>query len=444
MVVGVEVEATPFVESQTVSAAADPDGFSTAFQRLKPGPGQSPEQVRMSQRDRIHRAMVELAADVGYEHVTVRALMQVAGVSSRTFYGLFPNREECLVSSVDRIAHELLRAAARRTAVRSGRESKVRACISSLLDDLAERPKAARVLLVEALAAGRPTRTRTAELTENLERLLARLLATAPGATTSPKRLVAGVAAGVIRVATMTTLTGRAGQLPERSGELADWVLGMYDERAIALCLDRRGPRGARNRREASPLPSRLDAMEERGEQERILSATVRLATSTGFEALTVPKIRREAGVSRRAFDERFGNATDCFLAAIEALARAAARRADGWAARTGGKRDRDYRTMLALSAMAARNQLQARLVLRAILAPGRDGLLCRERLISAAAERLTSHRGSKGAPLAAEATVAAAWRIAQREVATGRAHFLTSCAPLLSSLPETTTQVLI
>ena len=410
--------------------------MSTGLERLKPGPGQSPEQVRMNQRARIHRAMVELAAASGYERVTVRGLTKTAGISTRTFYLHFANREECLASAIATIGHQFLARAAYRPVAGDDWQGQVRASLESLFEDLGREPRAAHLLLVEALSAGRPGRTSAIKLTADFERLLAQLLAPAPLAPAPPRRLVVGIAAGVIRVATMTTLTGRARELPALAAELGDWVLTVYDEGTVALCRPPAARPNRTSRREPQPFPADPSALGGLGEDERILAAAAKLAAGLGPTSLTASKIRREAGVSRRSFDSRFRDATDCFLAAVEAVAQTAASRADAWAG-AGKTQQLNGRTLLALAAMIARNQPQARMVLEGVLVPGRDGLLLRERLISDAAYGLSSsgRLGPRDRILAAEASVAATWRIAQREVLAGRGQRLPRCAALLSAL---------
>jgi AcrR family transcriptional regulator len=398
---------------------------ASAYRKLRPGPGLKRQEVSASQRARIHRAMVELAADAGHEHVTVRGLTRTAGVSSRAFYGHFANREECLADTVVSVGRELISRAGRRGAGELDWEDQMRSTLDSLLGDLAERPEEARLLLVEALAAGRPGRTGATKLTADLERLLARLLAASPIAAAPPRHLVVGIAAGVVRVVTMTTLTDRAAELPGLAAELADWMLGVYDERAIALCAAPR-PRPDREARGGPPLPpSKLRILDGYGEHERILAAASRLAAGDGFAALTAVKIRREAGVSCQSFQASFGSVADCYLTAIESLARVAVARAESWAASADGRGHRAHRTILALSTQAARNPSLARLVLAGILAPGREGLRRREYLVTDAAARL-------GAPLS-DLSVAAAWRVAEAETAAGNARDLPRMVPLLT-----------
>jgi AcrR family transcriptional regulator len=433
---GVRVEvdvSTPRVESQAVSEVAFRERLSPDYERLKPGPGHSPEEVRASQQDRIHRAMIEMVGEVGHEHVTVRGLTRRAGVSSRTFYSLFSNREECLASSIDRSGHQLLRKAARCSADGPSKKRRLHSALHSLLGGLADDPKAARVLLVEAPCAGRPGRTRAAELTRDLERLLGHLLTDGSASTTVPRRLVIGVAAGVVRVATTTTLTDRVAELPDCAQELGGWVFDSYRQAADSQAMQPT----VRDRRESSPLPSALSAFDGHSEYERILSVTSRVAMDKGFTALTASKIRREAGASRRGFDERFGDTAACFLAAVEYLACVAVGRAVAWGAGRGGETGLTYRTVLALCAMAARNPPQAQLILRTIVAPGRLGLQRREGMISKGAAWLLKEPdpGSVRSLLAAEASVAATWRIAECDVINGRADGLPGQAGLFYAL---------
>jgi AcrR family transcriptional regulator len=430
---------TPRIETRIRSGLPVQERVSTGYERLRPGPGQSPERVRASQRGRISRAMVELAADAGYECVTVRALSRAAGVSSRSFYSHFRNQEECLAETVDSLGHEVLGRAVRRKADATGWKSRVRASLGSLLGDLSERPEAAQLLLVEAVAAGRPARTRATDLTVDLERLLGHLLAKGPDRATPPHRLVIGIAAGIVRVAMTTTLTGRADELPNLSDALGDWVFDVYRRSAVAGLAGASKRSTREGRREPSPLPAELSTVRAHGDYDRILAAVTRLVAENGFASVSASGIRREAGVSRRTLDAWFGDPTDCFLAAVESLARTAASKAANWADETDGRERRIDRTTLALCAMAARNQVLARLILGGILAPGRDGLLRREELISAAAEQLRTSPTQASSPrssvLAAEASVAAVWRVACVEVSAERGPRLPEAAPFLAAL---------
>jgi len=49
------------------------------LRKLKPGPGLTADVVSADQQRRLRLAMIDLAADRGYENVTVRALTKRAG-----------------------------------------------------------------------------------------------------------------------------------------------------------------------------------------------------------------------------------------------------------------------------------------------------------------------------------------------------------------------------
>jgi hypothetical protein len=90
---------------------------------------------------------------------------------------------------------------------------------------------------------------------------------------------------------------------------------------------------------------------------------------------------------------------------------------------------------VLALCVQAARDRPLARLILLEIFAPGKVGLLRRERFVTEMSEafRSTVPAAVRPSSLVAEASVGAAWHIAQVEVAAGRARELPRVAPLFS-----------
>ena len=55
--------------------------------------------ARRRQRDRLVAAMGELTAEVGAAAVGVHHVCQRAGVSRRTFYDLYADREACVIDA---------------------------------------------------------------------------------------------------------------------------------------------------------------------------------------------------------------------------------------------------------------------------------------------------------------------------------------------------------
>jgi AcrR family transcriptional regulator len=112
--------------------------------------------VRLSdvQGARILAAMVDVASELGAANATVARVVARSGVSRRTFYELFADREACFLAAFDQ-------AVARTAAVvvpayeQTGRwRSKIRSALAALLELLDREPAVASLLIVESLGAG--------------------------------------------------------------------------------------------------------------------------------------------------------------------------------------------------------------------------------------------------------------------------------------------------
>jgi AcrR family transcriptional regulator len=125
-----------------------------AVQALSPAEHPARSRVSEIQRQRLLGAMAEVTAERGVGSVTVAHIVGRSGVSRRTFYELFTDREDCLLAALDQ-------AVARASAVvlpayageRRWRE-RVRAALGALLAFFDQEPSMARLCVVESLGAG--------------------------------------------------------------------------------------------------------------------------------------------------------------------------------------------------------------------------------------------------------------------------------------------------
>src|SRR5262245_26460191 len=87
----------------TQPAVATPWGASDTLreQRLSPGPGTPPEEVAANQRKRLLGALVASVYEHGYAATRVSDLCLLSGVSTRSFYDLFPDKRACLLAAVE-------------------------------------------------------------------------------------------------------------------------------------------------------------------------------------------------------------------------------------------------------------------------------------------------------------------------------------------------------
>jgi AcrR family transcriptional regulator/DNA-binding MarR family transcriptional regulator len=120
------------------------------------------------QRTRILGAAVEVVCERGASEATVGRVVARAGMSRRTFYELFTDREDCFLAAFEQA---VMRAGASVVpayeAGSSWREG-VRAGLLALLVFLEEEPDVGALLIVEALGAGPRTLRRRTEVLDAL------------------------------------------------------------------------------------------------------------------------------------------------------------------------------------------------------------------------------------------------------------------------------------
>jgi AcrR family transcriptional regulator len=413
-------------------------GKTSSFRKLKPGPGRSPDEVVANQRARLRNAMVEMVAERGIGAVTVRGLSSTAGVSTRTFYAHFPNAEECFTATYESVMRKAFKRFTASGMTNADWEEAMRAGLGSLMQEIIDNPSAGRLALVDAFAAGPAMLREMSYASRDFEQFIVDTFNAAPERVEIPLPIVQGIAAGAERVIRARMLSGREAELPSVAGEIVDWALSMHDAAVTALPsmgqnvpLDRRRA-GARGKDRRSGSANICATGAERG---RILAAVVRLSASDGYWNLTIPKIRREADISRRVFDAQFDGTDDCYLQGIEALTATATARAQRKAAGTGSWEQRVWRLTSAFCTEVARSPALARLGFIDVFAPGKEGLECRERMISrgAAVVRRMAPPDRPHSDVGTEASAAAGWRIIQAEIVAGRAKKLPQVAPLIA-----------
>jgi AcrR family transcriptional regulator len=153
------------------------------------------------QRVRIMSALVEVAREYGGGRVTVTHIVARSGVSRRTFYELFEDRDACFLATLD---HALERVAARVlpvfTEVPGPWRVRVRAGLSALLQFLDDEPALGGMCVVDVLGAGPLALKRRARVVQTLVDVVDAGRADAK-ASLKPSRLTAeGVVGGVLSV----------------------------------------------------------------------------------------------------------------------------------------------------------------------------------------------------------------------------------------------------
>lgn len=182
------------------------------------------EAVTESQRQRIHRAMIEVVSTRGYPDTRVVDVIGVAGVSRKTFYELFESKEDCFLATYDVLIGTLLAEATNVFESQPGAPwaERVGSALKVLLVHLAEHPDEARFAIVEVLAAGPKALARRDSALRQFTGFLE------PGRSESSVELPGitslAVAGGVNEILYSEILHGAVARLPSRLPDLMFWV----------------------------------------------------------------------------------------------------------------------------------------------------------------------------------------------------------------------------
>jgi AcrR family transcriptional regulator len=251
------------------SEGAAPNGLTPSRNGL------GPERVVEIQRARMLAAMVEVCAEHDPASVTVAHVVERAGVSRRTFYELFADREECFLSAFDegiaRASGYVLDA----YDPEARWAERLRMALTALLDFLDVEHGVGRLLVVGSLGAG-------AAALERRRRVLAQMITVvdegrqeAKAGQEPPPMTAEGAVGGVLAVLHARMLEEDPGSFVGLAGPLMSMIVLPY-----------LGPDGAR-REIARPVPKR-HTLNRRAEGDPLRDLGLRLTYRTVRVLLSV------------------------------------------------------------------------------------------------------------------------------------------------------------
>ncbi len=112
------------------------------------------EVVLASQRGRLIAAFVSLAADRGYDKVTIIDIVSLAGTSKRTFYEHFTGKEDCLLQAFDTTRDMLIAEIVAEAGPVEDPIERIRVGMHAYIRMLTDLPDFTRLFLSESMAAG--------------------------------------------------------------------------------------------------------------------------------------------------------------------------------------------------------------------------------------------------------------------------------------------------
>ena len=225
---------------------------------MEPGPAQyrlpsgrhglPREFIVSNQRERILDGVTRAVSEQGYAAMRIEDVIAHAGVSRRTFYDHFSNKEEGFLAAYDLILAQLHDGVAAAHAIEGAWPSRVRRALSAFLTMLSREPVLAHVCVVEVLTAGPRALERRARALEDFQVYLR------PPDDEPLARRVAAVTAeaivgGISEVVYSRVVVGRTDELPDLLGDLLYGALLPYAGHELAAAE----AQSAMARRAASP-----------------------------------------------------------------------------------------------------------------------------------------------------------------------------------------------
>jgi AcrR family transcriptional regulator len=182
------------------------------------------ERVADIQRARMLRAMIDAVAEHGVANVTVADVVARSGVSRRTFYEIFEDRESCFLAAfeetVRRIATIVIPAYERPGSWRA----KIRAGLTTLLACLEDDHAAARLLIVETLGAGPKALQRRNGVLSQIIGIVDEGRGESTTNTDPPPLVAEGIVGGALSILHARLTARSAGRLSELAGPLL-WMI---------------------------------------------------------------------------------------------------------------------------------------------------------------------------------------------------------------------------
>jgi AcrR family transcriptional regulator len=388
------------------------------YRKLRPRPnGPSRDEVKSNQRARLQGATIEAIAARGFEATSVAELCRLAGVSKRTFYEQFDNKQTCFLSTYDRIMECTIARISAARPLHEGWEAGLQAVLAALAQGVVDMPKAAHLALLEALPAGPATLARRDSARADTEWLLTSSFEESVHDVTLPPAVATGIVCGVERVMRSCLRDGREEQIEMLASELAEWARP-YGSAALA---DLPALVSATGDPSSAPLTSRPRARHGSGHT-RIVRAAAEITADDGYEELTAAKIARRAGVPESAFWHSYESTEECFLDALDRVCLEALLAAVRAARTAEDPLLGMHRGLVALLECVASDPVLRSVAFVEVLTAGASAVESSERfvdrLLDLLSESLPPSRATPGPAL--EASAGAIWGLVSRHAAQG------------------------
>ena len=188
----------------------------------------APEEVLRDQRERLLAAVPAVAAERGYEALSVADIVKRAAVSRNAFYKNFSDKQDC-VAAAHEVGHErLLDVLSAPCYDGATIKERVEGSLAAALKTLAAEPDLARLLFVEAPSAGEDIALRYHEWLQRYGTLLRSAAPDLPPQFSPPPEVEGVIVGGIASRVASEVLRGRGAQLGDLTSSFVEYVLAFY------------------------------------------------------------------------------------------------------------------------------------------------------------------------------------------------------------------------
>jgi AcrR family transcriptional regulator len=173
-------------------------------------------------------AIVDAIEDVGYDRVTVAEIVARAGVSRKTFYDAYADREDCFLAALEQTFGQADVLTARTCPEDPSWRERVRVGLARLLAAMDENPALARLWLIEAPRSGERVLRRRAEVLDGLARMIDAGRSELDGECQAPAMTADALVGGVLAVLHSRVVRGSGDSFSSLLGPLMYMIVLPY------------------------------------------------------------------------------------------------------------------------------------------------------------------------------------------------------------------------
>jgi len=291
------------------SMVRTPWGDSEELRRraLAPGRGADRAAARKNQRERLFGAMVAAVAEHGYEETRVADVVELSGVSRKSFYEHFAGKQDCFLATAQALVDAGLGVVAHHYRAEGPWGERVRSALEAFVALLVDQPAAARLCFVEIYAAGSEAIDPVERAFGEFAALVAEGLEGLPDYRGMPPEIPRAIVGGLRKVLHTRLHRGEAAELTGLAPQLWEWGMSYHPP-----------PQPLAKGRRVRRLPGRAPRPADYEDPERLIRATAEVVGERGYGATTVGAIVERASTSLSTFYAHFPDKESALLAALD------------------------------------------------------------------------------------------------------------------------------